>query len=66
MEIVFPFGSNWFDMNRRIDYTLPVPGGGTTSIHQLAAGHPGGNLFSAAMTFGGDFYKQEWNLSPYA
>ena len=62
---VVTWGNNQFDMNRRIDYTLPVPGGGTTSIHQIANGQPNGDLFSAALTFGGDFHKQEWNFSPY-
>ncbi|MEO7477871.1 MAG: autotransporter domain-containing protein, partial [Lysobacteraceae bacterium] len=65
LDGVVTWGSNQFDMNRKIDYTLPVPGGGTTSVHQIASGQPGGNLFSAALTFGGDFHKQEWNFSPY-
>ncbi|MEO7251100.1 MAG: autotransporter domain-containing protein, partial [Arenimonas sp.] len=66
LDGVVTWGRNQFDMNRRIDYTLPTPGGGTTSIHQIANGQPNGDLFSAALTLGGDFHKQEWNFSPYA
>ncbi len=66
LDGVLTWGNNAFDLKRRIDYTLPVPGGGTTSIHQVATGHPDGSLFSAALTFGGDFHRNAWNFSPYA
>lgn len=66
LDGVLIWGNNSFDVSRRIDYTLPTASGGTTSIDQIASGHPGGNLFSAALTFGGDFHKDAWNFSPYA
>jgi uncharacterized protein with beta-barrel porin domain len=66
LDGVLTWGNNSFDLTRRIDYTLPTLDGGTTSIDQLATGHPGGSLFSAALTFGGDFHKNAWNFSPYA
>jgi uncharacterized protein with beta-barrel porin domain len=66
LDGVLTWGNNSFDLSRRIEYTLPTPDGGTTSINQLATSHPGGNLFMAALTFGGDFHKNAWNFSPYA
>lgn len=66
LDGVLTWGSNSFDLTRQIDYTLPTLSGGTTSIDQVATGRPGGNLFMAAVTFGGDFHKQAWNFSPYA
>ncbi|MEO8160389.1 MAG: autotransporter domain-containing protein, partial [Arenimonas sp.] len=62
---VLSYGDNRFTLRRRIQYTLPLPGGGSTSIDQLAVGTPDGRLVSAALTFGGDFHHQAWNLSPY-
>jgi outer membrane autotransporter protein len=44
---------------------LPTVSGGTTSIDQVANGEPGGGLFSAALTFGGDFNSKAWAFSPY-
>jgi outer membrane autotransporter protein len=66
LDGVLTWGNNSFDLTRRILYTLPTLDGGTTSIDQLATGHPGGSLFSAALTFGGDYHKNAWNFSPYA
>ena len=62
---VITYGRNRYELNRRIAYTLPTPGGGSTSINQVATGKPDGDLFSMALTFGGDFHKQAWGLSPY-
>lgn len=62
---VVTVGSNQFELTRRISYTLPTPGGGTTSINQLATGKPDGDLFSTALTFGGDFHKGAFGFSPY-
>lgn len=65
LDSVMTYGRNQFDLHRRIRYTLPLPGGGTTSVDQVATGHPDGSLFEAALTFGGDFHKDAWNISPY-
>jgi uncharacterized protein with beta-barrel porin domain len=62
---VLTWGNNSFDLSRQINYYLPGSGGGTT-INQIATAHPGGSLFSAALTFGGDFHKDAWSFSPYA
>ena len=65
LDGVLTFGRNQFELTRRIAYTLPTPGGGSTSINQVATGRPDGDLFSAALTFGGDFHKDAWAFSPY-
>jgi len=62
---VLTYGRNQLNVDRVIRYTLPLPGGGSTSIDQLASGEPDGSLFSAAITFGGDFHRQAWGFSPY-
>ena len=62
---VLTYGHNQLSIDRVIRYTLDLPGGGSTSIDQLASGDPDGTLFSAALTFGGDFHHQAWAFSPY-
>ena len=62
---VLTYGHNQLSLDRVIRYTLPLPGGGSSSIDQVASGDPDGSLFSAAMTFGGDFHHQAWAFSPY-
>jgi outer membrane autotransporter protein/uncharacterized repeat protein (TIGR01451 family) len=62
---VLTYGHNQLSIDRVIRYTLDLPGGGSTSIDQLASGDPDGSLFSAALTFGGDFHHQAWAFSPY-
>ena len=65
LDGVLTAGRNQYTLERRIRYTLPTPGGGTTSIDQLATGKPGGDMFSAALTFGGDFNRKSFTISPY-
>jgi outer membrane autotransporter protein len=62
---VITWGRNDLTLERAIRYTLPLPGGGSTSIDQLATGEPDADLFSTALTFGGDFHRQAWGFSPY-
>ena len=62
---VVTLGRNQYKMNRRISYILPAVGGGSTSINQVASGQPSGDLFSTALTFGGDFHSHAWGISPY-
>jgi uncharacterized protein YhjY with autotransporter beta-barrel domain/5-hydroxyisourate hydrolase-like protein (transthyretin family) len=66
LDGVVTWGRNRFDMQRRIAYTLPLPGGGTVDIDQTATGRPSGNLFETSFTFGGDFHKNAWSFGPYA
>jgi len=62
---VLTAGRNRYTLERRIEYTLPTTGGGSTSIEQRAVGKPDGDMFSAALTFGGDFHHQSMTISPY-
>lgn len=63
---VLTWGRNDYEMLRRIQYTLPQPGGGTVSIDQEARSDSKGDLLSAAFTFGRDFNRGAWGLGPYA
>jgi uncharacterized protein with beta-barrel porin domain len=62
---VLTAGRNQYTLERRIDYTVPTPGGGSSHVQQRAVGTPDGDLFSAAFTFGGDFHRQSFTFSPY-
>lgn len=62
---VVTWGRNDYEMLRRIDYTLPLAGGGTTSISQVAEADSRGDLLSIATTFGRDFNRGPWGLGPY-
>ena len=62
---VLTWGRNDYEMLRRIEYTLPLPGGGTTSIEQQATSDSSGDLLSIAATFGRDFNRGAWGLGPY-
>lgn len=63
---VVTWGHNDFEMLRRITYTLPTPGGGTTSINQEADSDSGGDLLSTAFTVGRDFNRGALGIGPYA
>lgn len=65
LDSVLTWGRNQYEMNRRIAFTVPRPGGGSVSINQLATGKPDGDLLSLALTFGGDFHKDALGISPY-
>lgn len=62
---VLTWGRNDYEMLRRIQYTLPLPGGGTTSIDQQATSDSKGDLLSVAATFGRDFNRGAWGFGPY-
>lgn len=61
---VFTWGSNSYDINRKIAYTLTGPGG-TTTVNQTATGNDSGNTMAAAVTLGRDFNKGPWSFGPY-
>ncbi len=63
---VITWGRNDYELLRRIDYTLPTPGGGSTTISQVAQADAGGDLLSLAATVGRDFNRGAWGLGPYA
>lgn len=65
LDGVVTWGRNQFRLNRRINYSLPLPGGGSVSVDQTAKGHPDGDLLESAFTFGSDFHKDAWVFGPY-
>lgn len=62
---VLTWGRNNYELLRRIQYTLPTPGGGTTSVDQVATADADGDLLSVAATFGRDFNRGAWGFGPY-
>jgi outer membrane autotransporter protein len=63
---VFTWGRNDFELMRRIEYTVPTAGGGTSTIAQEARSDSSGDLLSAAFTFGRDFNRGAMGIGPYA
>ena len=49
---MFTWGRNDFGLVRRIDYTVPTPGGGTSTISQEARSDSSGDLLSTGFTVG--------------
>lgn len=66
MDGVLTYGQNDYELLRQISYTLPLAGGGTTSINQVAQSDAGGDLLSTAVTFGRDFNVGAFGIGPYA
>jgi outer membrane autotransporter protein len=64
-DAVLTWGRNTFDLLRRITYTLPTPGGGTTTVDQTARSDSDGDMLEAAFTFGRDFQAGGWSIGPY-
>ncbi len=66
MDGVLTYGRNDYELLRQISYTLPVAGGGTTRIDQVAQADAGGDLLSTALTVGRDFNLGAVGIGPYA
>jgi len=64
LDGVLTFGSNNYNINRTIDYTLTTSTGSTT-VNQKASASAGGSTFAGALTFGRDFSKGPWSFGPY-
>ncbi len=62
---VLTFGHNNYDHKRRISYSLPLPGGGSTTVNQLARASTDGNDSTATITFGRDFQQKAWSYGVY-
>jgi uncharacterized repeat protein (TIGR01451 family) len=56
---------NTFSHRRRIAYVLPLPGGGSLEVDQLARADSDGTDSSLSATFGRDFHKGPWAMSFY-
>ncbi len=66
MDGVLTYGQNDYELLRQISYTLPLAGGGTTSINQRAQADSSGDLLSTAFTVGRDFNVGGFGIGPYA
>jgi uncharacterized protein with beta-barrel porin domain len=64
-DAVLTFGRYDYDVNRRIQYTIPAMGGGFTTVDQTARGSSDGDMLSFGATFGRDFQKDAWSIGPY-
>ncbi|MGH6719854.1 MAG: autotransporter outer membrane beta-barrel domain-containing protein, partial [Alphaproteobacteria bacterium] len=64
-DAVLTWGKNSFDLLRTINYTVPVPGGGSSTISQTARSQSDGDMLEGAFTFGRDFQAGGWSIGPY-
>lgn len=64
LDGVVTFGSNDYDLSRRIRYALPGTGGNTT-VDQVARASTGGDQLSFAVSFGRDFQRGNLSFGPY-
>jgi uncharacterized protein with beta-barrel porin domain len=64
-DAVLTWGRNSFDLLRTITYTVPTPGGGSSSISQTARSQSDGDMLEGAFTFGRDFQAGGWSIGPY-
>ncbi|GAB2493578.1 autotransporter domain-containing protein [Arenimonas alkanexedens] len=65
LDSVITWGRNDYEMLRRIQYTLPLPGGGSTTVDQTAVADASGDLFATAFTVGRDFNRGAFSVGPY-
>jgi uncharacterized protein YhjY with autotransporter beta-barrel domain len=65
LDGVLTFGSNDYDLSRRIAYDIVGAGGVLTHIDQQAEASTSGDVVSTALSFGRDFNKGAWNYGPY-
>ena len=66
VDSLLSYGRNSYDHRRRIVYSLPLPGGSSFAVDQVARGSSSGSDLSAAATFGRDFHKAAWTFGVYA
>jgi outer membrane autotransporter protein len=66
LDGVLTYGRNDYDLVRRVVYSLPLPGGGSMDVDQVADSNTSGNHLAAAFTFGRDFERGPWAFGPYA
>jgi outer membrane autotransporter protein len=65
MDSVITWGRNDYEFLREINYTLPLAGGGTSTVSQRARADSDGDMISTAFTFGRDFNRGAWGIGPY-
>ncbi|MCB1560325.1 MAG: autotransporter domain-containing protein, partial [Xanthomonadales bacterium] len=64
VDAVLNWGSNDYDMQRRIAYQI-AGSGGITRVDQVAQASSSGDQSYAALSFGRDFQKGAWSIGPY-
>ncbi|MEO7252240.1 MAG: autotransporter domain-containing protein, partial [Arenimonas sp.] len=64
-DAMLSYGRNSYLTERRLHYSITLPGGGTTTVDQLGRGDSSGNSLTLAGSFGRDFNKNGWGFGPY-
>jgi len=62
---VLSYGSNQFDLERSLDYSIGGLAGGLTRVDQIALASPDGDRQSFSVSLGRDFNKGAWSFGPY-
>ncbi len=65
LDSVLTWSRNSFDSRRLIAYTLPLPGGSSTSVNQIAKANSNGDGIAGSITFGRDFSSKQWSYGFY-
>jgi outer membrane autotransporter protein len=65
LDSVLTWGRNDYEMLRRIQYSLPLAGGGTSTVDQTAVADASGDLLAMALTFGRDYNRGAFGIGPY-
>jgi outer membrane autotransporter protein len=65
-DAVLTYGSNSYDLSRRIRYQIRGAGGAMQSIDQVATASPDGDQLQFALSAGRDFSRGAWSFGPYA
>ncbi len=64
LDSVFTYGSNTYNITRRIIFTL-TNNAGSTTVDQTATANSSGSTLAGALTLGRDFSKGPWSFGPY-
>ena len=63
---VITWGSNDYDITRRIRYSIANLAGGGTTVDQVASASPESDQLAFALSVGRDFNRGAWSFGPYA
>jgi outer membrane autotransporter protein len=64
-DAVLTYGSNSYDLSRRIRYQIRGAGGAMQVIDQTATASPDGDQLQFALSAGRDFSRGAWSFGPY-
>lgn len=65
-DAVISYGSNDYEMERRVKYSFTLPGSTTTSVDSRSSADSSGTSLTFAGSFGRDFNQGAWGFGPYA